>query len=203
MNLRGIKILDLDHSVLDNSVIEGLEHKIEKLKTGLDKLKTDATKEKRLTELLSLDNELQKEREAIEEEQRRGQYRFKLKTYVNYRDAGRRPPYKFKWCWYSDSDNYGMYRDWQVSFGAAGVTYGKDRYVPEGVPVNSENHYVFKDVILMKEDLQNYLRRSIKQRLKAEGAGKSEFDQLESQFAAEGAKIDDSMMNDILSEGGR
>ena len=43
----------------------------------------------------TLTEELAKERKVIEEEQRNGVYRFKNKVYVNYMDAGRRPPWKF------------------------------------------------------------------------------------------------------------
>jgi hypothetical protein len=220
MNLRGIKIIDLQHSVLDNSAVEKLEAEIEHFRKKLEetrKMKIDRREkdfekkesdrdEKLLnfgTAIEELTKTLNKERDAIRAEQRQGTYRFKKKSYVNYRDAGRRPPWKFMWCWYSDVDNYGMYRDWQVDFGSTAVVFGKDRYVPQGVPVNGEGHYVYKDVILMKEDLQKYLRRMIVAKLKGEKASKAEFDALDSQFAAEGANISTEYMEELLSDSGR
>jgi hypothetical protein len=128
MNLREIKIIDLNHSVLDNSVVERIETERNAFEEKLKKLKSTEIdrRDKKLAEkeaerdekminfgvaIEELTLEAQKEREKIVEEQRRGEYRFKKKSYVHYKDAGRRPPWKFMWCWYSDTDNYGMYRE--------------------------------------------------------------------------------------------
>lgn len=245
MNLRAIKIIDLDHSVLDNSAVERIEESIKELnaeaksieskiaerKTDIDELKNlqfkskedkkEAERTGKITvinetvagyndELLAIGYkvadlviELRVEKESIVEEQRRGVYRFKHKACVNYRDAGRRPPWKFMWCHYSDFDNYGMYREWQISFGSTAVTINKDRYVPEGVPVNSEGHFVFKDVILMKEDLQKYLLRQQVARARGEGAGRAELDALDSEFASQGANLSDKHKEELLSSEGR
>ena len=245
MNLRGIKIIDLDHSVLDNSAVERIEESIKELnaeakiieaqiaerKTNIDELKNLGFKRKQeeketeragkitvisetvagynaelltiASKVTGLEIELRVEKESIVEEQRRGVYRFKHKACVNYRDAGRRPPWKFMWCHYSDFDNYGMYREWQISFGSTAVTINKDRYVPEGVPINSEGHYVFKDVILMKEDLQKYLLRQQVARARGEGAGRAELDALDSEFASQGANLSDKHKEELLSSEGR
>lgn len=220
MNLRGIKIIDLKHSVLDNSTVDKLqaeiahfEERIQEVKdTKIDRREKDyankeADRDQKLINfgvaITELNEQLKKEREAILTEQRRGIYRFKHKAYVNYRDAGRRPPYKFRWCEYSDRDNYGTYRDWQVSFGAEAVTFGKDRYVPEGVNVGVEEHFYHKDVILVKEDLQTFLRRAMINRARADGAGQSELNALTAEFAKEGGSLRDEDMESMLSDGGR
>lgn len=220
MNLRGIKIIDLEHSVLDNSNVERLEQeigdfrkKLETLRnTKIDRREKDADKkeadrdERMINFGVAIDEltkELIREKDEILSEQRRGVYRFKKKVYVNYRDAGRRPPWKFIPCWYSDSDNYGMYRDWQIQFGSTALVFGKDRYVPEGIPVNSEGHYVYKDVIWMKEDLQKYLRRMVVAIKKSETSSKAEFDSLDAQFAEEGAGLSTEYMEELMSDGGR
>ena len=220
MNLRGIKIIDLDHSVLDNSTVEKLKSDIKHFELRAKEVqdikidrreKNYAEKETDRDQKLvnfgvainELTEQLKTEREAILADQRRGVYRFKQKTYVNYRDAGRRPPYKFRWCLYSDHDNYGTYRDWQTSFGAQAVTFGQDRYIPEGVNVGIEDHFYHKDVILVKEDLQTYLRRSMANRARADGAGQSELNKLTAEYAKEGGGLKESEMESLLSDGGR
>jgi hypothetical protein len=220
MNLRGIKIIDLNHSVLDNSKVERLEQEIGDFRQKLETLKNtkldrrekkfeekEADRDQKMINFGVAIDELMKdlaiEKDTILAEQRRGEYRFKHKVYVNYRDAGRRPPWKFMWCWYSDSDNYGMYRDWQISFGSTAVTFGKDKYIPEGIPVTSEGHYTYKDVILMKEDLQKYLRRQVVAIKKSETSSKASFDALDAQFAEEGAGLPKEYVEELMSDGGR
>ena len=220
MNLRGIKIIDLNHSVLDNSTVDKIKSDIKHFEVRAKEVQDikidrreknyaekEADRDQKLINfgvaINELTEQLQKEQEEILADQKRGVYRFKHKAYVNYRDAGRRPPYKFRWCEYSDRDNYGTYRDWQVSFGAQAVTFGRDRYVPEGVNVGIEDHFYHKDVILVKEDLQTYLRRAMINRARADGAGQSELSALTAEFAKGGGGLRDEDMESLLSDGGR
>jgi len=203
MNLRGIKIIDLKHSVLDNDAANTAEQNVANLIARAKTLKTDEAREKCEDDIAAAKEELSTLKKAVDDERRRGYYKFKKKTYVNYRDAGRRPPWKFIWCQYSDRDNYSMYHDWQVQFGSTAVVYDEDGYAPEGIPVNGEGHFVFKDVILMKEDLQKYLRRQMEARMKSERASKAEIDALRSQFAEEGGNLPDGYMEELMSDGGR
>lgn len=83
---------------------------------------------------------------------------FDKKTYVvtaDYKDAHVRPPYKFEWG-AKDKDGYGVltYQHMGYEF----VT-PEDDFWPEGAILDAENHYVFKDAILMKCPLDVWLKR--------------------------------------------
>jgi hypothetical protein len=91
-------------------------------------------------------------------DKKKGKLFFTKKTYVtdaDYKDAQTRPRHHIEWA-NNDKDGNGI-STYQL-MGYDFVEFS-DPYYPEGAGVNAENHYVFKDAILMKIDLIAWLKR--------------------------------------------
>jgi hypothetical protein len=91
-------------------------------------------------------------------DRKKGRLFFEKRTYitdVDYKDAQTRPRHKLEWA-NNEKEGYGVqtYQGMGYEF----VEFS-DPYYPDGANVNAENHYVWKDAILMKCDLTSWLKR--------------------------------------------
>jgi hypothetical protein len=181
------RIVDLRHSILDESELDALNEK----KAELEK----STAKGKQAELFKIDEEIKKQKQIYSEERRAGRYAFKKKVYIDY-DGNRRPPYHFTWCRYSASNNYEDLSAWQAQYGYTPVIHGKDQFWPESVYVNASNYYQFGDLVWVKCPLKDYLLRREEERKLME-RGQKKIDAVDSMLDKYGASVPKNLVSQL------
>jgi len=90
----------------------------------------------------------------------KGEYVFKPggKKYIN-KEAKIADNSWFSWCQYNPRDGFRMLNEWKVRYGYEPVICGKDPYWPEGAMRNSEYHWQYGDLILVRAPLDREMAR--------------------------------------------
>jgi len=181
------RIVDLRHSILDESELDELKAK----KAEIEK----STAKNKQAELLKVEEAIKKQEETYNEERRAGRFAFKKKVYIDYH-GNRRPPYHFTWCRYSATNNYEDLSAWQAQYQYTPVIYGKDQFWPESVYVNASNYYQFGDLVWVKCPLKEYLLRKEEERMLTE-RGQKKIDAMDSEFDKYGAKVPSRLIEQL------
>lgn len=137
----------------------------------------------------------------------RGEYVFLTdeKAYVDgaaYHTKATRPPWFFRWIRYEPRDNYKDVRDYQVKWQYSYVT-PDDPYWPEGLSPDSQGHYVYGDVVLMKCPLVVELRRRELARQMSDSLSMSAYSKFEKETEQAGADLsvaDESYIDQLTKE---
>jgi len=129
-----------------------------------------------------------------------GEFKFKpgKKMYVNFYDEGRRPPYWFTWCRYSETNNYRDLYEWKQQWGYSPVNRDNDPFWPEPVPPNPDGHYVVGDVILVKVPLVNHLKRVLEERAISNLGARAKLKQFNATMRQSGASLPPDMIEQMM-----
>jgi hypothetical protein len=131
-----------------------------------------------------------------------GEYKFKdgKKVYVNFYDKGRRPPYWFTWCRYSDKNNYMDLYEWRMTWGYTPVNRDEDPFWPEPTAPNPEGHYVVGDVILVKVNLIDHLKRRLEEQSMSSRGARAKLQQFNSAMKRAKGALPDDMLEKLMGD---
>jgi len=131
---------------------------------------------------------------------KKGKYAFMSKTYLSradFLDASLGLNEYYTWVLYEPRENYRTVETYRYSWGFEIVTVG-DRMCPEGISPDAENKYVFKDVVLMKCPLVNWLRKTLADQAKSDQQAKSVLASFEKELDAVGAGVSQETLSKLL-----
>ena len=120
-----------------------------------------------------------------------GRWKKKVYTIDLFKDTKSLPPHWICWVGVNDIE------EWKVSYGYTEVTKDDD-YEPEGVKLNESGQYQFKDAILMKTELSNYIAHRKRGIEKSEGAKKAVGRKHDALAAKEGAALSKAELSRIM-----
>jgi hypothetical protein len=124
-----------------------------------------------------------------------GKYHWTKKVYLNpkdYRDNNTRPDFKYRWVAFDDGDDFASFNHWRMTYEATPVDY-KDKATevyPEPLAPDSEGHYRFMDMILMKIPISVEVDRILDNRSQYDKAREGLQKKFNSDAAKEGAAFD-------------
>jgi len=129
-----------------------------------------------------------------------GQYAFTERKTIDYRgNRAARPPYQFAWCPLTPDTrppNRELNR-WRMLWGYSLVKV-EDPYWPMGVVPDAEGKYVLGDVVLVKTDIMNHLKRRKKEieesEVRADSSKRAFFEEAKSY----GVGLDEGKLKDML-----
>lgn len=166
-----VRFLDMRASILDVGDFDGIKAGNSELTGKVDVLSKKAKKTEEEKELLvNLKKQLEASDRSLKEAEdakalalarmyKTGMFKFKKKVYIDYTGVqAPLPEYKLKWCRYEPNNNYREFRKWQIAWGYTPVV-PVDDYIPEGLPPDSTDYYVYGDLILVKIPLDAYLKK--------------------------------------------
>jgi len=85
----------------------------------------------------------------------KGKFVWKKKVFISYKSPETRPHFKFSW----NRNHEWAIADWQNKWPGCSFVEPQDNYVPIGLTPNADNHYTFKDVVLMKIPIEEYVNQ--------------------------------------------
>jgi len=94
----------------------------------------------------------------------KGKYTWKKKVFISYKSPETRPPFKFQW----NRNHEWAIADWQNKWPGCSFVEPQDNYVPAGLTPNADNHYIFKDVVLMKIPIMEYIEQRKREIMESE-----------------------------------
>lgn len=131
---------------------------------------------------------------------KKGKYVFTKKVYftkADFKDASLGLDEYYQWVLYSPREEYRTVETYRYSWGFEPVRVG-DRMWPEGVHLNEAGEYVFKDVILMKCPLLNWLKKLTRDMEKSDRQAAAVLASFNAEANAAGIGIPEKTVRDLL-----
>lgn len=94
----------------------------------------------------------------------KGKFVWQKKVFIDYKSPENRPKFKFSW----NRNHEWAVGDWQNKWPGCTFVEPQDNYVPAGLSPNADNHYIFKDAVLMKIPIQEYIEQRKKEIMESE-----------------------------------
>lgn len=149
---------------------------------------------------LDLPQDEEKAKKAKAHMDETGEYKFTKKVYVNFYDKGRRPPYWFTWCRYSEKNNYMDLYEWKMTWGYTPVNRDEDPFWPEPTAPNGEGNYVVGDVILVKVKLIDHLKRKLEEQAMSSRGARAKLQQFNATMKKAGGALPDEMLEKLMGD---
>lgn len=94
----------------------------------------------------------------------KGKYVWMKKVFIDYKSPEIRPNFRFSW----NRNHEWSIADWQNKWPGCTFVMPTDNYVPAGISPNADNRYIFKDVVLMKIPVEEYISQRKKEIMESE-----------------------------------
>ena len=94
----------------------------------------------------------------------KGKYVWVKKVFIDYKSPETRPQFKFSW----NRNHEWAVADWQNKWPGCTFVEPHDNFVPAGLSPNADNHYIFKDAVLMKIPIMEYIEQRKKEIMESE-----------------------------------
>jgi len=131
---------------------------------------------------------------------KKGKYAFVSKVYFtksDFADASLGLNEYYQWVLFEPNESYRTVQTHKYSWGFEFVTVG-DRMWPEGIEPDSESKYVFKDVVLMKCPLINWLKKVERDQMKSDQQAKSSLASFEKDARDAGIGVSQETLSKLL-----
>jgi hypothetical protein len=97
----------------------------------------------------------------------KGKFVWQKKVFVSYKNPETRPKFRFVWAYWNGKNDWGV-ADYMNKWNGCSFVEPQDGYVPMGATLNADNHYVYKDVVLMKVPIEEYISQRKKEIMESE-----------------------------------
>jgi len=194
MIIQKLTMIDLRYSVI-NSPLDDLKKDRGVIQGRLKKIKDEEKKTAVTKELDEINLKIQTAESELQRMRDEGDYEFKEKVLLSFRDVSRMPPYFFTWKRYEPNNNYREFREAKVD-GWRPVT--KDEpYWPSPLPPDEHGYYVAGDVIWMKRSLKDHIMEKLANEKRNINLASDKLKAFNDELKSMGANIPDGMAEEF------